>query len=49
MFETIHSLQGETTKEHHQGVKGLRKGRKGVKNEDIMDMIHYQNFSGFDI
>lgn len=27
MFETIHSLQGETTKKHHQGMKGFRKGR----------------------
>ena len=25
MFETIHSLQGETTKKHHEGMKGLRK------------------------
>jgi len=49
MFEAIHSLQGETTKKHNQGMKGLRKGRKGVKNEDIMNMIHHRNFSGFDI
>lgn len=49
MFEAIHSLQGEATKKHHQGMKGLRKGRKEVKNENVMDMIHHQNFSGFDI
>jgi hypothetical protein len=41
MFETIHSIQGETTKKHHQGMEELRKGRKGVKNEDIVDMIHH--------
>ena len=33
MFEAIHSLQGETTKKHHQGMKGLRKGRKEGSEE----------------
>jgi len=36
-------------KQQRKTIKGLRKGRKGVKNEDMMDMIHHQNFSGFDI
>lgn len=47
MFETIHSLQGETTKKHHQGMKGFRKVRKVARNEDIVDVIHDRNFSGF--